>query len=112
MRTYTLTTDQLRKEFEAWLLEVHWLTSEWQEERNCFADYPAHLAFNAWMAAKSGLSTDIKTEALERAWIEGYDRATAVAQEGDPADVKGSQAYHDARCRDVEQLMSWLEGKR
>jgi len=58
------------------------------------------------------LTTETLVEFGERIWIEGYDRATAVAQEGDPADVKGSQAYHDARCRDVEQLMSWLEGKR
>jgi hypothetical protein len=58
------------------------------------------------------LTTETLVELSERAWIEGYDRATAVAQEGDPADVKGSQAYHDARCRDVERLMSWLEGKR
>jgi hypothetical protein len=112
MTIHTLTTEQLRKEFEAWLREVHWLASEWQEERNCFADYPAHLAFKAWQAAKSSLSVDVKAEALERAWIEGYDRATAVAQEGDPADVKGTEGYHHFRCQDVERLMSWLEGKR
>ncbi|WP_312800016.1 hypothetical protein [Pseudomonas sp.] len=56
---HPLATDQLRKEFEAWLLEVHWLTSEWQEERNCFADYPAHLAFQAWQASRAALVVEL-----------------------------------------------------
>ena len=41
----------MRAAFEAWLLDTHLLTSEWQESRNCFKDYPAHLAFKAWQAA-------------------------------------------------------------
>ena len=41
----------MRAAFEAWLLDTHLLTSEWQESRNCFKDYPAHLAFQAWQAA-------------------------------------------------------------
>jgi hypothetical protein len=34
----------LREAFEKWLLDVHMLTSEWNEQRNCFDDFPAHLA--------------------------------------------------------------------
>ncbi|UQS93441.1 hypothetical protein [Pseudomonas phage Kat] len=45
----------MRDEFEAWLLREHGLESEWQEERNCFKDYPAHLAFKAWQASRAAL---------------------------------------------------------
>lgn len=43
-----VTDDPERKEFLDWLLSEHGLTSEWQPERNCFADFPAHLAYQAW----------------------------------------------------------------
>lgn len=39
-----------REAFEKWLLDVHMLTSEWQPDRNCFKDFPAHLAWQAWQA--------------------------------------------------------------
>ncbi len=45
----------IREEFEAWLLREHGLESEWQDERNCFKDYPAHLAFKAWKASRAAL---------------------------------------------------------
>ncbi|WP_303676681.1 hypothetical protein [Pseudomonas aeruginosa] len=45
----------MREEFEAWLLREHGLESEWQDERNCFKDYPAHLAFKAWKASRAAL---------------------------------------------------------
>lgn len=41
-----------REEFEAWLMEDHGLDSEWQVERNCFKDFPAHLAYQAWLASR------------------------------------------------------------
>ena len=41
-----------RKAFESWLLDVHLLTATWDEQRNCYDEFPAHLAFNAWQAAK------------------------------------------------------------
>lgn len=46
-----MTQDKDRAAFEAWLWEVMKLDSEWDEKRNCFVDYPAHLAFKAWQAA-------------------------------------------------------------
>ncbi|AMD42712.1 MULTISPECIES: hypothetical protein [Pseudomonas] len=45
----------MREEFEAWLLREHGLESEWQDERNCFKDYSAHLAFKAWQASRAAL---------------------------------------------------------
>ena len=52
----------MREEFEAWLLEVHGLTSEWSEERNCFQDYPAHLAYKAWRASRAALVVELPEE--------------------------------------------------
>lgn len=37
-----------RSEYEQWLQDVQWLNSKWEAERNCFADFPAHLAHQAW----------------------------------------------------------------
>lgn len=40
-----------REPFEKWLFKEHGLQSEWQPERNCYKDFPAHLAWKAWQAA-------------------------------------------------------------
>ncbi|CAI2787746.1 Protein of uncharacterised function (DUF551) [Serratia ficaria] len=48
--------DKLRADFEKWLEETHGLYGEdveWQEERNCYAKFGVHLAFNAWQAASN-----------------------------------------------------------
>ncbi|HCF7194742.1 TPA: hypothetical protein NIJ32_002207 [Pseudomonas aeruginosa] len=77
----------MREEFEAWLLREHGLESEWQDERNCFKDYPAHLAFKVWQASRAALRVELPepyafhqevqtvfrdrvTEALQQAGIE------------------------------------------
>ncbi|HBO6118772.1 TPA: hypothetical protein L4583_005750 [Pseudomonas aeruginosa] len=49
----------MREEFEAWLLREHGLESEWQDERNCFKDYSAHLAFKAWQASRAALKVEL-----------------------------------------------------
>lgn len=42
--------DKEREAFERWLFEVHMLEATWQPERNCYKQFPAHLAFQAWQA--------------------------------------------------------------
>ncbi|HFH3873762.1 TPA: hypothetical protein ACGJ1X_003931 [Pseudomonas aeruginosa] len=54
----------MREEFEAWLLREHGLESEWQDERNCFKDYPAHLAFKAWKASRAALRVELPERAV------------------------------------------------
>lgn len=44
-----------RSAFEHWLHDVHGLESVWQEERNCYKDFPAHLAYSAWCASRERL---------------------------------------------------------
>lgn len=46
-------------EFKQWLLEVHGLESEWQPERNCFKDFPAHLAYCAWISSRQELEIEL-----------------------------------------------------
>lgn len=76
----------MREEFEAWLLREHGLESEWQEERNCFKDYPAHLAFKAWQASRAALRVELPPtitaeEVVEHFNIdeEGIDMAAGIA---------------------------------
>jgi hypothetical protein len=54
-----MTTEKMREEFIDWLADVHDLESEWQEERNCFKDFPAHLAFQAWQASRAELVIEL-----------------------------------------------------
>lgn len=41
-----------RTAFEAWLMADHMLDATWNAERNCYDEFPAHLAFKAWQAAR------------------------------------------------------------
>ncbi|MBD1602356.1 hypothetical protein, partial [Pseudomonas typographi] len=70
-----------REEFEAWLLEVHGLTAEWQPERNCFKEYPAHLAYQAWQASRAAVVVELPskwndpTNSNMQSWDSGIDDA-------------------------------------
>lgn len=39
-----------RRAFEAWLEQEQMLTATWDEARNCYAEFPAHLAWRSWQA--------------------------------------------------------------
>ena len=41
-----------RAAFEAWLMAEQMLGATWNAERNCFDEFPAHLAYKAWQAAR------------------------------------------------------------
>lgn len=40
-----------RAAFEAWLMAEHLLDATWNADRNCYDEFPAHLAWKAWRAA-------------------------------------------------------------
>lgn len=44
--------DPERQAFEAWLDDTYKLMATWDEARNCYAEFPANLAWNAWKAAR------------------------------------------------------------
>ena len=46
-------TSNERVEFEQWLLDAHGLSDEWDEARNCYKQFAAHLAWKAWLARAS-----------------------------------------------------------
>ncbi|HFQ7151781.1 TPA: hypothetical protein ACHSTH_004759 [Pseudomonas aeruginosa] len=87
----------MREEFEAWLLREHGLESEWQDERNCFKDYPAHLAFKAWQASRAALRVEDEIDRLKaenealllgmRAILNAYDYADQYNKEGVAVEV-------------------------
>jgi hypothetical protein len=53
-------TDKDREGFEAWLLDVHGLTDEWEETRNCYKAFFVHLAWKAWQAARAESAKEIE----------------------------------------------------
>ncbi len=64
----------MREEFESWLLREHGLESEWQDERNCFKDYPAHLAFKAWQASRAALRVELPEHRIGALSVDGQLR--------------------------------------
>jgi hypothetical protein len=47
-----LSDEQIERQvFEQWLRAEHKLESEWDETRNCYTEFAAHLAFCAWKAS-------------------------------------------------------------
>lgn len=56
-----MSQDQ-REKFEAWLWDVHHLNATWNTGRNCYDEFPAHLAFKAWQQAIQALSAEPLTE--------------------------------------------------
>jgi len=44
-------SENLRSSFEKWLQEVHLLSGTWDSSRNCYQEYPCHLAYKAWKEA-------------------------------------------------------------
>jgi hypothetical protein len=54
-----MSMEKMREEFIDWLADEHGLESEWQEDRNCFKDFPAHLAFQAWQASRAALVIEL-----------------------------------------------------
>jgi len=62
-----MSIDKMREEFEVWLLEEHGLEAEWQAERNCFKEFPAHLAHQAWQASRAAVVFELpEAEAAPR----------------------------------------------
>lgn len=45
------SADDERRQFESWLMADQMLTPTWNEQRNCYEEFAAHLAYRAWRAA-------------------------------------------------------------
>jgi len=91
-----MTTTPEREEFEAWLLDEQWLTATWNEARNCYDEFPAHLALKAWQAAMKAASANIASIQSAR------DFAAKAALENEQA--RAAAARQSAPERDAERL--------
>lgn len=54
-----------RSKFETWLVTVHWLTGTWDDTRNCYTEFPIHLAFKAWQAGEAQRTEMTDAEILQ-----------------------------------------------
>ncbi|MCU2326656.1 hypothetical protein N8Q91_08060 [Enterobacter hormaechei subsp. steigerwaltii] len=51
--------DESRKAFERFLREEHLYTDEeldWEDDRNCYAIYPVHIAWKSWQASREEIA--------------------------------------------------------
>lgn len=84
-----MSNDKSREEFIDWLADVHGLESEWQEERNCFKDFPAHLAFQAWQASRESMVIKLNPPHTD---YENYR----------DSEVDGASKYYDQARKAIE----------
>ncbi|MEX3240499.1 hypothetical protein [Serratia quinivorans] len=82
--------DKLRADFEKWLEETHGLYGEdveWQEERNCYAKFGIHLAYQAWKQSRASIvvelperMTEVVADTLIHGRVMANDMRTACAK--------------------------------
>src|SRR3712207_3282866 len=74
----TTASAETRRAFEAWLLSEQWLTATWNVERNCYDEFPAHLAYKAWLASDMAAAAE-SDESFRQAW-ELSDKVERLSQ--------------------------------
>lgn len=57
-------TETDREAFEQWLRDSQMLDATWDEKRNCYQEFSAHLAWQAWQAAKASATAKPKKTIL------------------------------------------------
>lgn len=54
--------DESRKAFERFLREEHLYSDEellWEDDRNCYAIYPVHIAWKSWQASREAIEIEL-----------------------------------------------------
>lgn len=69
-----------REAFEKWMTEVMLLPPTWEAARNCYSEFPAHLAWKAWQAART--EEQRKWIAVSERKPENYDTILIVDGDG------------------------------
>lgn len=70
-----------REKFEAWMTAEQWFHGsdfEWDECRNCYAQFGIHLAYKAFMAAEGAAEQNLTDMAVQLANAESKCRELAV----------------------------------
>jgi hypothetical protein len=79
--------DLERAAFEKWLMDVHMLDGTWNEARSCYDEFPCHLAFQAWRAARPkraeiGRLVNLAAECAQRKPLRTLEPLTGVSHIG------------------------------
>ena len=70
-----------REKFEAWMTAEQWFHGsdfEWDERRNCYAQFGIHLAYKAFMAAEGAAEQNLTDMAVQLANAESKCRELAA----------------------------------
>ncbi|MDX7501413.1 hypothetical protein SJ593_00700 [Citrobacter freundii] len=70
-----------REKFEAWMTDEQWFHGsdfEWDERRNCYAQFGIHLAYKAFLAAEGASEQKLTDMAVQLANAESKCRELAV----------------------------------
>ena len=74
-----------REKFEAWMTAEQWFHGsdfEWDERRNCYAQFGIHLAYKAFLAAEGAAEQKLTDMAVQLANAEIKCRELAVENAG------------------------------
>ncbi len=58
-----MTREESRAQFEAWLKDLFDLEGTWQPERNCYKEFPCHMAWKAWQSRTEAYAEDAPADA-------------------------------------------------
>lgn len=107
-----------REKFEAWMTAEQWFHGsdfEWDERRNCYAQFGIHLAYKAFLAAEGAAEqrlTDLAVQlanaeskcttlAAENAGLKKFGETLFEMHEGLNGSGTGIQGEHEAVCQQV-----------
>lgn len=85
-----------REKFEAWMTSEQWFHGsdfEWDERRNCYAQFGIHLAYKAFLAAEGAAEQKLTDLAVQLANAESKCRELAAENSGLKAAFDKPQAY-------------------
>lgn len=100
-----------REQFEAWMTDEQWFHGsdfEWDEGRNCYAQFGIHLAYKAWQAASKASEQQLEESRREfraaDATIHNLElKLAAVVAENAGLKSKGREVLNEA-CKVYEKL--------
>lgn len=96
-----------RKKFEAWMTDEQWFHGsdfEWDERRNCYAQFGIHLAYKAFLAAEGAAEQKLTNQAVQLANAES--KCGELAAENGRYSMSAGQA--DQRMSESRAVRSAL----
>lgn len=93
--------DPERAAFEKWLMAAHMLDATWNVGRNCYDEFPAHLAFKAWQQARPkravvGRLINLAAQCARREPLGAFDSLTEAKHIGHRQFASAYAEAHEA----------------